>query len=87
MAGTVILGHMGEGLPISIWRIDNRNAWVKAPAKNQAAHPVAHYFHNNFYLTTSGNFRTQSRIDAMLEIGSDVDGAATRYSIAPSRSR
>ena len=29
------------------------------------------YFQNNFYITTSGNFRTQTLIDAMLEIGSD----------------
>ena len=28
-------------------------------------------FQNNFYITTSGNFRTQTLIDAMLEIGSD----------------
>jgi gamma-resorcylate decarboxylase len=25
----VVLGHMGEGLPYSIWRVDNRNAWTK----------------------------------------------------------
>ena len=25
----IILGHMGEGLPYSMWRIDHRNAWVK----------------------------------------------------------
>ena len=31
------------------------------------------YFQNNFYITTSGNFRTQTLIDAMLEIGSDRD--------------
>ena len=29
------------------------------------------YFQNNFYITTSGNFRTQTLIDAMLEIGAD----------------
>lgn len=67
----IILGHMGEGLPISMWRIDNRNAWVTAPKKYPAKKPIAHYFHNNFYITTSGNFRTQSLIDAMLELGSD----------------
>ena len=26
----IVLGHMGEGLPYSMWRVDNRNAWVKA---------------------------------------------------------
>jgi 2,3-dihydroxybenzoate decarboxylase len=71
---TIILGHMGEGLPISMWRVDNRNSWTKgmAPvAPYPAKRPFADYFHNNFYITTSGNFRTQSLIDTMLEIGAD----------------
>ena len=24
----IVLGHMGEGLPYSMWRVDNRNKWV-----------------------------------------------------------
>ncbi len=68
---SIILGHMGEGLPISMWRVDNRNAWVKAPKAHPAKRPLSHYFHNNFHITTSGNFRTQSLLDALLEIGSD----------------
>jgi predicted TIM-barrel fold metal-dependent hydrolase len=24
-------GHLGEGLPYSLWRVDNRNNWAKAP--------------------------------------------------------
>lgn len=67
----IILGHLGEGLPYSIWRVDNRNAWVKAPKTYPAKRPLGHYFRENFYLTTSGNFRTQTLIDAMLEIGAD----------------
>ena len=67
----IILGHMGEGLPYSMWRIDNRNAWVKAAPKYPAKRKIADYFRENFYLTTSGNFRTQTLIDAMLEIGAD----------------
>jgi predicted TIM-barrel fold metal-dependent hydrolase len=68
---TLVLGHMGEGLPFSMWRVDHRNAWVKAPKTHLARHDIAHYFRANFYITTSGNFRTQSLIDAMLEIGAD----------------
>jgi len=67
----VILGHMGEGLPYSMWRIDNRNAWVETAPSYPAKRRIADYFHENFWLTTSGNFRTQTLIDAMLEIGSD----------------
>ena len=67
----IILGHMGEGLPFSMWRIDNRNAWTKAPFSHKAKRKIADYFQENFWLTTSGNFRTQTLIDAMMEIGSD----------------
>jgi gamma-resorcylate decarboxylase len=62
---------MGEGLPYMMWRIDNRNAWVKVEKSYPAKRRIADYFNENFYITTSGNFRTQSLIDAMLEIGAD----------------
>ena len=90
----IILGHMGEGLPYSMWRVDNRNAWVKLPKGYPAQHPLVHYFNRNFWLTTSGNFRTQTMIDAILEIGADhilfstdwpfenVDHAATWFDSA-----
>ncbi len=67
----IIVGHMGEGLPYSMWRIDNHNAWAKTTPKYTAKRKIADYFHANFWLTTSGNFRTQTLIDAMLEIGAD----------------
>jgi gamma-resorcylate decarboxylase len=67
----IILGHMGEGLPYSMWRVDHRNAWVKTTPKYPAKRKIADYFNENFYLTTSGNFRTQTLIDAILEIGTD----------------
>lgn len=67
----IIIGHMGEGLPYSMWRVDNRNAWVKAQKGYPAKRPLGEYFRENFYITTSGNFRTQTLIDAMLEIGAD----------------
>ena len=67
----IILGHMGEGLPYSMWRIDNRNAWVELPKTYPAKKTFGEYFQNNFYITTSGNFRNQTLIDAMLEIGAD----------------
>jgi gamma-resorcylate decarboxylase len=68
---TIILGHMGEGLPISMWRVDHRNAWVTGPKLHAAARDISHYFQENFYITTSGNFRTQSLIDTLLEVGAD----------------
>ena len=68
---TIILGHMGEGLPFSLWRIDNRNAWTEAPPRYPAKRKIAEYFQENFYLTTSGNFHLPALVDAMLEIGAD----------------
>src|SRR5688572_5538792 len=67
----IILGHMGEGLPYSIWRVDNRNAWTRQPPRYPAKKKLGEYFQDNFHLTTSGNFRTQTLIDAMLEISAD----------------
>jgi 2,3-dihydroxybenzoate decarboxylase len=67
----IVLGHMGEGLPYSMWRVDNRNAWVKVPPRYPAKKKLGEYFQANFWLTTSGNFRTQTLIDAILEVGAD----------------
>ena len=67
----IVLGHMAEGLPYSMWRIDHRNAWMEVKPSYPAKKPFADYFQTNFYLTTSGNFRTQTLIDAMLEVSAD----------------
>jgi len=67
----IILGHMGEGIPYMLWRIDNRNAWITTPPRYPAKRRFADYFTENFHITTSGNFRTQTLIDAILELGSD----------------
>jgi 2,3-dihydroxybenzoate decarboxylase len=67
----IILGHLGEGLPYNIWRIDHRNGWVKMPPRYPARKKIVDYFNANFYLTTSGNFSTKSLIDAILEVGAD----------------
>jgi len=67
----IILGHLGEGLPAGIWRVDHHNAWTKARPRYPAKEKLGAYFQRNFHLTTSGNFRTQTLMDAMLEVGAD----------------
>jgi gamma-resorcylate decarboxylase len=67
----IILGHLGEGIPAYLWRIDNRNNWMKAPHKYAARKPVADYFRANFHLTTSGHYSTPALMDAIAEIGVD----------------
>lgn len=67
----IVIGHMGEGIPAMLYRIDHRNRWVTAPHTHRAQRRFVDYFRENFYITTSGNFRTQSLIDAVLEVGAD----------------
>lgn len=68
---TVIIGHMGEGLPYSIWRVDNCNAWIEQKRPYPAQKALGDYFRNNFYVTTSGNFHTPTLHNAMAELGAD----------------
>lgn len=66
---TVILGHLGELLPFNIWRTDHRLA--VAPRGLTAQHSFGHYLRHNFYLTTSGNFRTPALLNTIQEVGAD----------------
>ena len=65
----VILGHLGEGLPFGIWRVDHRIS--RGSIVPKAKLPMAHYLRENFYITTSGNFRTQALTNVLLEVGAD----------------
>ena len=67
----VILGHMGEGLPFNIWRVDNHNAWVTSPKPQPAKRKFIDYFQENFHITISGNYSTQSFLAALMVLGSD----------------
>jgi len=64
---TVVLGHLGERLPYDIWRVDHRLS--KTPRGIPAKKSMAEYLRENFYLTTSGNFRTPTLLDAIAEVG------------------
>ena len=67
----IVLGHLGEGIPAQLWRIDHRNGWMQAPHQYAAKKAVADYFRANFWLTTSGNYSTSALIQAIAEIGVD----------------
>jgi 2,3-dihydroxybenzoate decarboxylase len=66
---TIILGHLGENIPAHIWRTDHRIR--KTPLGIPARKPLAAYLRENFYLTTSGNFRTSTLQGAIAEVGVD----------------
>jgi len=67
----IILGHLGEGLPYGMWRVDHCNGWVRGRHNYPARRKIADYFYANFYVTTSGNFHTQTLLAAMMELGAD----------------
>jgi predicted TIM-barrel fold metal-dependent hydrolase len=62
----IILGHLGESLPFSLWRIDQGlSRGGKMPRR------FRDYFCDNFWITTSGNFSTPALLCCMLEMGVD----------------
>ena len=65
----VILGHLGEGLPFGIWRVDHRIS--RGSGTPKAKRPMSHYLRENFYITTSGNFHTPALTNVILEVGPD----------------
>jgi predicted TIM-barrel fold metal-dependent hydrolase len=62
----IILGHMGEGLPFLLWRIDHA---LSRPGNRPVA--FREQFNRHFYITTSGNFSTPALLCSMLELGVD----------------
>jgi predicted TIM-barrel fold metal-dependent hydrolase len=65
----LILGHLGEGIPYNVWRLDHRIR--KSPRGVPARRTVGEYLRSNVYLTTSGNFRTATLEAAIAEVGLD----------------
>ena len=50
----IILGHCGEGIPSSLYRIDQRLRHFGLDRPWPAQKSIQHYFESNFYITTSG---------------------------------
>jgi 2,3-dihydroxybenzoate decarboxylase len=68
---TMIVGHLGEGIPAMLWRIDNRLRWMQVPNRYTAKKKVADYIRANFFVTTSGFFHTPALINTINELGAD----------------
>lgn len=68
---TVIVGHLGETLPFTLPRLEHRLRHQRVETQGPHKKPVTEYLRENFYLTTSGVFRTQTLINTLLELGSD----------------
>jgi 2,3-dihydroxybenzoate decarboxylase len=63
----IILGHLGEGLPYDIWRIENRLRM--AGDQPDLARSISTYLRENIHLTTSGHFCTSSLRAAVEVVG------------------
>jgi 2,3-dihydroxybenzoate decarboxylase len=63
----MILGHLGEGLPYSMWRISHRAS--KMARGVPAQRPLRDYLRTNLHITVSGNFHAPSLQCALTEMG------------------
>jgi predicted TIM-barrel fold metal-dependent hydrolase len=62
----IILGHLGESLPFSLWRIDHTLA-----REGNRSSSFRDCFREHFYITTSGNFSTPALLCCVMEMGVD----------------
>jgi gamma-resorcylate decarboxylase len=70
----VILGHLGEGLPFTLPRVQHRLRHQAPGTHGAHKKPPMHYLLNNFYLATGGiilNQQYNTLLDTLLEVGSD----------------
>ncbi|MDU7709005.1 MAG: amidohydrolase family protein [Clostridium sp.] len=61
----LILGHLGEGLPFGLPRLQHRLNNQKACGAHKK--PLTEYMEKNVYMTTSGHFHTRAFIDTLME--------------------
>lgn len=55
----IVLGHLGEGIPFLLDRIDNRIKFIPNP-DIQCEHDISYYFKKNIWVTTSGNMSKEA---------------------------
>ncbi|MCH7621281.1 MAG: amidohydrolase [Chloroflexi bacterium] len=64
----IILGHLGESLPFSLWRIDQA---LSRPGNQDTSFSFRDYFSKHFWITTSGNFSNPALLCCVMELGID----------------
>jgi predicted TIM-barrel fold metal-dependent hydrolase len=74
----MILGHLGESLPFSLWRID-----MALQRPGNAPTPFRDTFRNHFWITTSGNFSTPALLCCVMEMGVDRILFSVDYPFVP----
>ena len=74
----IILGHLGEGLPFYLWRID-----MALARQGNRKTPFRDTFREHFWITTSGNFSTPSLLCCVMEMGADRILFSVDYPFVP----
>ena len=68
----VLLGHLGEGLPFILPRMQHRlDEQFDGERGSKAKRRPSYYFANNFWLTSSGHHHTKPLMEAINELGED----------------
>ena len=64
----VVIGHMGEGIPFSLWRI---NQALSRQGNKDTSFSFREFFSRHFWITTSGNFSNPALMCTVQEMGVD----------------
>ncbi|ORV48966.1 amidohydrolase [Mycolicibacter engbaekii] len=75
----LLLGHMGESLPYSLWRLDSRWDWHRHHGVQLALGHPSHYLRRNLYVTTSGVCDNPPLLCALAALGPEHVLFATDY--------
>ncbi|MFE6716564.1 amidohydrolase family protein [Streptomyces albidoflavus] len=67
----LLLGHMGEGLPYVLWRLDSRWGFHNHHGVELAREKPSDYLRHNLYITTSGVCDAPPLLCALLALGSE----------------
>jgi 2,3-dihydroxybenzoate decarboxylase len=68
---TLVLGHLAEGLPFLLPRVEHRLRHARQDVRGRQTRPMMSYLRTNFFITTSGAFRTAALLDTLLEVGAE----------------
>jgi 2,3-dihydroxybenzoate decarboxylase len=74
----IIMGHLGESLPFSLWRID-----MALGRQGNRASAFRDTFRSHFWITTSGNFSTPALLCCVMEMGADRILFSVDYPFVP----
>ncbi|MFD4599421.1 amidohydrolase family protein [Streptomyces sp. NPDC058464] len=70
-AAKLLLGHMGEGLPFALWRMDSRWGFHAHHGIELKRGNPSEYLRHNLYVTTSGVCSAPPLLAALLSLGAD----------------